>query len=88
MQKANRCRNKPARSSVSTRNCVIAYGGPWEDQESCNQKLNDHSMEFLDDLYEKHRAATSHLNYPMTYYDGKHEKSEVCQYTNLMYAHI
>ena len=88
MQKANQCQNKPARSSISTRSCFIAYGYQWEDQESCNQKLNDDSVEFLDDLHEKHRAATSHPNYPMTYYDGKHEKSQVFRYTDLMYAHI
>ena len=67
---------------------LYRYGDQWEDQEVCNQKLNDRSMEFLDDLHEKHHAATNHLNYLMTYYDGKGEKSQVFRYTDLMYAHI
>ena len=67
---------------------LYRYGDQWEDQEVCNQKLNDRSMEFLDDLQEKHHVATNHLNYLMTYYDGKGEKSQVFRYTDLMYAHI
>ena len=67
---------------------LYRYGDQWEDQEVCNQKLNDRSMEFLDDLQEKHHAATSHLNYLMTYYNGQGEKSQVFRYTDLMYAHI
>lgn len=67
---------------------LYRYGDQWEDQEVCNQKLNDRSMEFLDDLHERHRAATSHLNYLMTCYNGKGEKSQVFRYTDLMYVHI
>ena len=67
---------------------LYRYGDQWEDQEVCNQKLNDRSMEFLDDLHKKHRAATNHLNYLMTSYNGKGEKSQIFRYTDLMYAHI
>lgn len=64
------------------------YGEQWEDQEVCNQKLNDRSVEFLNDLCEKHLAATKYFTDLMARYNDRGEKSQVFRYTDLMYAHI
>lgn len=67
---------------------LYRYGDQWEDQEVCNQKLNDRSMEFLDDLHGRHLAATKYFKDLMARYNGTGEKSQVFRYTDLMYAHI
>ena len=64
------------------------YGEQWEDQEVCNQKTNDRSIEFLDDLYGRHTAATKYFKDLMAQYSVRGEKSQVFHYTDLMYAHI
>ncbi|KAL9070462.1 MAG: hypothetical protein Q9161_004886 [Pseudevernia consocians] len=64
------------------------YGEQWEKQEVCNQKLNDRSMEFLDDLHGRHLAATKYFKDLMARYNESSEKSQVFRYTDLMYAHI
>lgn len=64
------------------------YGEQWEDQEVCNQRLNDRSVEFLDDLSEKHLAATKYFTELMARYNDRGEKSQVFRYTDLMYSHI
>lgn len=64
------------------------YGEQWENHELCNQKLNDRSVEFLDDIYERHLAATTYFKDLMTRYNYMNEKSQVFRYTDLMYAHI
>ena len=64
------------------------YGEQWEDPEVCNQKMNDRSMEFLDDLHGRHKAATIYFKDLMARYNGTGEKSQIFRYTDLMYAHI
>ena len=64
------------------------YGEQWENQEVCNQKLNDRSMDFLDDLQRRHLATTGYFKDLMARYNGDGEKSQVFRYTDLMYAHI
>ena len=54
----------------------------------CNQKLNDRSIKFLDDLHERHLAATKYFKDLITRYNESSEKSQVFRYTDLMYAHI
>ena len=67
---------------------LYRYGDQWEDQEVCNQKLNDRSREFLDDLQERHLAATIYFKDLMARFNGTGEKSQVFRYTDLMYAHL
>ena len=64
------------------------YGEQWENQEACNQKLNDRSVEFLDDLQGRHLAATKYFKDLMARYNDTSEKTQVFRYTDLMYAHI
>lgn len=64
------------------------YGEQWESHEACNQKLNDRSVEFLDDLHGRHLAATKYFKDLMARYNDRGEKSQVFRYTDLMYAHI
>lgn len=64
------------------------YGEQWENQEVCNHKLNDRSVEFLDDLHGRHLAATKYFKDLMARYSDIGEKSQVFRYTDLMYAHI
>lgn len=67
---------------------LYRYGEQWEDHEVCNQKLNDRSVEFLDDLHGKHMAATKYSKVLMARCNGTGEKSQVFRYTDLMYAHV
>ena len=67
---------------------LYRYGDQWEDQEVCNQKLNDRSTDFLDDLQKRHLAATTYFKDLMVRYNDTGEKSQVFRYTDLMYAHI
>ena len=64
------------------------YGDQWEDQEICNQRMNDRSMDFLDDLHERHNAATIYFKDLMARYNGTGEKFQIFRFTDLMYAHI
>ena len=64
------------------------YREQWENHEVCNQKLNDWSMQFLDDIHERHLAATKYFKDLMARYNGTGEKPQVFRYTDLMYAHI
>lgn len=67
---------------------LYRYGEQWENHEVCNQKLNDRSVEFLDDLHGKHMAAINYFKVLMARYNGTGEKSQVFRYTDLMYAHV
>ena len=67
---------------------LYRYGDQWEDQEVCNQKLNDRSTDFLDDLQERHLDATTYFKDLMVRYNDTGEKSQVFRYTDLMYAHV
>ena len=65
---------------------LYRYGEQWENQN--NQKLNDRSLDYLDDLGRRHLAATTYFEDLMARFDGTGEKSQVFRYTDLMYAHI
>ncbi|KAF6231211.1 hypothetical protein HO173_010543 [Letharia columbiana] len=67
---------------------LYRYGEQWENHEVCNQKLNDRSLEFMDNLHGKHTAATKYFKDLMARYNGTGEKSQVFRYTDLMYAHV
>ena len=64
------------------------YGDQWENHEVCNQKLNDRSLQFLDDIHGRHLDATKYFKDLMARYNGTGEKPQVFRYTDLMYAHI
>lgn len=61
------------------------YGAQWEDQHECNKRINDRSVEFLDDVHQQHDAA---LEYFKTLQKKYCSGDEVFRYTDLMYSHI
>ncbi|CAF9918783.1 MAG: hypothetical protein ALECFALPRED_000826 [Alectoria fallacina] len=67
---------------------LSSYGEQWENHEVCNQKLNDRSVEFQDDLFRRHLAATKYFKDLMVRFNDTGENSQVFRYTDLMYSHI
>lgn len=61
------------------------YGAQWEDQHECNKRINDRSVEFLDDIHQLHDAAVEYFKALQQKY---HSADEVFRYTDLMYSHI
>ena len=61
------------------------YGAQWEDQHECNKRINDRSVEFLDDVHQQHEAAVEYFKALQKRYSSG---DEVFRYTDLMYSHI
>lgn len=66
----------------------LRYGDQWENEHVCNLRLNDRSVEFLDDLHKRHDETTQYFMNLQDRFGSVEEKGHVFRYTDLMYSHI
>ena len=64
------------------------YGDRWEDRKVCGNELNTRSVEFLDDLHQRHDAATQYFVGLSMRFSADNEKRQGFSYKELMYSHI